>query len=113
MVLVLDDLHWADGQTLSLLKHVAAATPDSGLLVIGTYRESDLDRGHILADVLADLHRVDGVERLSLEGLGSDDVAELVVAVGLETDAVGHELAGEIVQETDGNPFFVAEPYAT
>ena len=110
MVLVLDDLHWADGQTLSLLKHVAAATPDSALLVIATYRESDLDRGHTLADVLADLRRVEGVERLSLQGLGSDDVAELVVAVGgLETDAVGHELAGEIVEETDGNPFFVAE----
>ena len=68
VLLVLDDLHWADSQTLSLLKHVAAATSDSALLVLGIYRESDLDRGHPLADALADLHRLDGVERRALRG---------------------------------------------
>ena len=110
VVLVFDDLHWADSLTLSLLKHVAAETADSALLLLGTYRESDLDRGHPLADVLASLRRVNGVERLSLHGLGVDDVAELVAAIaGLEMDAVGLELSHEIVQETDGNPFFVAE----
>jgi predicted ATPase len=63
-----------------------------------------------LADVLANLRRVDGVERLSLPGLGVDDVAALVAAIaGLEMDAVALELVREIVQETDGNPFFVAE----
>ena len=110
VLLVLDDLHWADSQTLSLLKHVAAATADSPLLVLGTYRESDLDRGHPLGDALADLHRLDGVEHRALQGLGVDEVAELVAAAtGLELDAAGLELAREIAQETDGNPFFVAE----
>jgi len=110
VLLVLDDLHWADGETLSLLKHVAAGTPDSALLMLGTYRESDLDRGHPLGDALADLHRLDGVEHRALEGLGVDEVAELAAAeTGLEMDAAGLELAGEIGQETDGNPFFVAE----
>src|SRR4029078_536492 len=50
LVIVLDDLHWADGQSLSLLRHVAVAVPRSALLVLGTYRESDLDRDHPLAD---------------------------------------------------------------
>ena len=110
VVLVFDDLHSADSQTLSLLKHVAAETADSALLLLGTYRESDLDRGHPLADVLANLRGVDGVERLALHGLGVDEVAELGAAIaGLEMDGVGLELAHEIVQETDGNPFFVAE----
>lgn len=110
VLLVLDDLHWADSQTLSLLKHVAAATSDSALLVLGIYRESDLDRGHPLADALADLHRLDGVERRILRGLEVDEIAEVVAAVaGIEMDAAGLELAHDVAQETDGNPFFVAE----
>lgn len=110
MLLVLDDLHWADSQTLSLLKHVAAATSDSALLVLGIYRESDLDRGHPLVDALADLHRLDGVERRALGGLEVDEIAEVVAAVAsIEMDAAGLELARDVAQETDGNPFFVAE----
>jgi class 3 adenylate cyclase len=110
VLLVLDDLHWADSETVSLLKHVAAETADSALLVLGTYRGSDVDRGHPLADALADLHRLDGVEHRALQGLGVDEVAQLVAtATGLEMDAAGLDLAREIAQETDGNPFFVAE----
>ncbi len=110
VLLVLDDLHWADRQTLSLLKHVTAATADSAVFLLGIYRDSDLDRGHPLADALADLRRLDGVERRALHGLEVDEVTEVVAAVaGLEMDAVGLELAHEVAQETDGNPFFVAE----
>jgi class 3 adenylate cyclase len=110
VLFVLDDLHWGDRQTLSLLKHVAAATADSALFLLGIYRDSDLDRGHPLADALADLRRLDGVERCALHGLEVDEVTEVVAAVaGLEMDAVGLELAREVAQETGGNPFFVAE----
>ena len=110
VVLVLDDLHWADGQTLSLLKHVAMAPVHPALLVLGIYRESDLDRRHPLTDLLADLRRVEGVERLALHGLGVDEVAEMMAAAaGHEIGAVGLQLAQEVTQETDGNPFFVAE----
>jgi class 3 adenylate cyclase len=110
MLLTLDDLQWADTQTLALLKHVAAATADSALLVLAIYRESDLQRGHPLADAIADLRRLDGVERRVLRGLETDEVAELVSAVaGLEMDRVGRRLANEVTQETDGNPFFIAE----
>lgn len=110
VLLVLDDLHWAESQTLSLLRHVAAGVTDSALLILGTYRESDVERGHPLGDALENLHRLDGVERCAMDGLKVDDVAELVsAATGLELDAAGLELAREIAQETDGNPFFVAE----
>src|SRR5262245_24779163 len=111
LMLVLDDLHWADRETLSLVKHVAATTTDSALLLLGTYRESDLDRKHPLADVLADLHRLDGAEQRTLQGLAVDEVAAMVSTVGgLEIDnGVGLELARQVAQETDGNPFFVTE----
>jgi class 3 adenylate cyclase len=110
VLLTLDDLQWADPQTLALLKHVAAATADSALLILAIYRESDLQRGHRLADAVADLQRLDGVERRGLRGLETEEVAEVVSAVaGLELDDTGRRLASEVAQETDGNPFFVAE----
>src|SRR4051812_17677546 len=110
VLLTLDDLQWADPHTLALLKHVAGATADSALLILAIYRESDLDRGHPLADVIADLQRLDGVERRGLRGLGTDEVAEVVSAVaGLEMDSIGRSLASEVAQETNGNPFFVGE----
>jgi class 3 adenylate cyclase len=109
-VLVLDDLQWADAQTLSLLKHVVTSTPASPLLVLASCRESNLDRDHPLRGVLAELRRVEGVERLPLRGLDVEDIAEVMAAAaGHEMDTVGVELAREIGRETDGNPFFVAE----
>lgn len=110
VVLVLDDLHWADVHTLSLLKHVAITPMRLALLVLGIFRESDLDRRHPLSDLLTDLRTAEGVERLALRGLGVDEVAEMMAAVpGQEIDTVGLQLARELTQETDGNPFFVAE----
>jgi len=73
------DLHWADGETLSLLKHVAAGTADSALLVLGTYRESDLDRGHPLRNALADCAGWTEWSSARCE-VGADEVAELVSA---------------------------------
>jgi class 3 adenylate cyclase len=110
VVLVLDDFHWADGQSVALLKHIARATEQSALEVIVTYRESDLGKDHPLSALLADLHRVPGVERIALHGLGADEVAQiLAAAAGHELDEDGLELAGEIAIETGGNPFFVGE----
>ena len=78
--------------------------------MIVTYRDSDLAKDHPLTGVLADLRRVDGVERIALHGLGADEVAELLSAgAGHELDQDGLALAGEIATETDGNPFFVGE----
>jgi class 3 adenylate cyclase/tetratricopeptide (TPR) repeat protein len=110
LAIVLDDLHWADGQALSLLKHVVEQTRDVPLLIVGSYRESDLDRAHPLTSVLADLRRCEGIERIQLDGLGTDEVVQLMsAAAGHEMDELGTKLAGEIVEETGGNPFFVGE----
>ncbi len=110
LVLVLDDLHWAGRPTLLLVRHLIR-TPDAlRLLVIGTYRDTDLDRSHPLAEVLADLRREPGVERLALRGLDPDGVASFLEAAGGQAlDEPGQVLAAAIAQETEGNPFFVGE----
>ena len=110
LVLILDDLHWADKQTLSLLTRVVSAGAGTRLLILGAYRDSDLTRGHPLTEVLASLRREHGVSRLQLSGLqGPDIVALMEAAAGHQLDATGQRLAHEILRETDGNPFFVSE----
>jgi class 3 adenylate cyclase len=110
LCLVLDDLHWADAQSVALLKHLLRSTEQVALEVLITYRDSDLGKDHPLTAVLADLRSLQGVQRLALHGLGADEVAEIMTAVaGHELDPDGVELAGQIAAETDGNPFFVAE----
>ena len=79
-------------------------------MVLGTYRDSDLGHDHPLTALLADLHRDQGGERMTLTGLESEDVVALMeAAAGQELDADGRELADEIARETAGNPFFAGE----
>lgn len=110
LCVVLDDFHWADGQSVTLLKHVARAVEQCPLLVIVTYRDSELSKEHSLTGVLADLRRIEGVARIALSGLRADEVAELLAATaGHDLDTDGLELAGSLATETGGNPFFVGE----
>ncbi len=109
VVLVLDDIHWADKPTLLLLRHVLRA-PRMRLLVLATYRDTDLDRSHPLSGVLADLRREPGVERLDLQGLDMGEVEAFVGgAAGHELDDAGMNLVRALHNETEGNPFFVGE----
>ena len=110
VVLVLDDLQWADKGSLLLLRHLASADPTMRVLVLGTYRDSELSTTDALVDTLAALHRLDGITRVDLVGLAHGGVVALMEAgagYGLDEAAVG--LAHAIHRETDGNPFFVSE----
>ena len=110
LFVALDDFHWADGQSVALLKHVARTVERSALLLAVTYRDSDLVKDHPLTGALADLRRLEGVERIALQGLGPDEVAQmLAAAAGHELDEHGLALASEIATETGGNPFFAGE----
>jgi hypothetical protein len=110
LLLILDDLHWADQPSLSLLRHVMNAGASMRLMVLGIYRDSDLSRDHPLTALLADLHRDQGGERIKLTGLRGEDVLALMeTAAGHELDEHGRALAMQITQETDGNPFFTGE----
>ena len=111
VVLLLDDLHWADQPSLRLLRHVVANTSASRLLILGTYRDAELSASHPLTDALVALAREPtGVSTLDLLGLGDSEVIALMEsAAGHQLDDAGVRLAHQLYRETDGNPFFVAE----
>ena len=110
VVLVLDDLHWAGKPTLLLLRHLLRDTDPLRVLILGTYRDTDLARTHPLAELLADLRREPAVERIRVAGLDTSGVKALVeAAAGHDIDADEAALAELIHDETDGNPFFVSE----
>jgi DNA-binding CsgD family transcriptional regulator len=107
MVVVLDDLHWADGGSLGLIEHLSRFAGTQSLLVVATYRDAELQRGHPLDDLLASLRRERCFLRLRLRGLGRGEVAQLVEATTNRT--LPAPVAGAIAHETGGNPFFVEE----
>ncbi|HLX87875.1 MAG TPA: AAA family ATPase [Acidimicrobiales bacterium] len=110
VVLVLDDLQWADPGSLALLRHLAASAQAMRVLVLGTYRDNELSRSHPLFDTLGALRRQSAVARIELAGLDdSGVVAFLEAAAGQTLDAAGVDLAHAVYRETDGNPFFVYE----
>ena len=77
-MIVLDDLHWADEPSLHLLSFVARRLADTGLLIVGTYRDVELGRHHHLAETLEDLAGVDGARRVSLRGLAPRAIADYI-----------------------------------
>ncbi len=110
VVLVLDDIHWAEAPTLHLLRHLARATADARLLVLATARHVDADAAPDLADALAELRRQDGVTRVQLGGITTDEIEELIAGLvpGVSAPAT-RALAGALADLTDGNVFLVAE----
>jgi class 3 adenylate cyclase len=110
VMLVLDDLHWADKPTLQLLRHIVTHTGSTRLLVAGTYRDAELSAAHPLIDALGDLRREPAVTVLPLSGLDDTAVVSLMEsAAGHTLDEEAIALAHAVYRETDGNPFFVSE----
>ncbi|HJV09710.1 MAG TPA: AAA family ATPase, partial [Acidimicrobiales bacterium] len=102
LVLVIEDLHWADEASVRLLEFLAQDRRPRRLAVIGTYRDTDLDPSHPFARSLADLVR-DGLH-LALAGLGKRDIGALVAAMGFEEGQVP-----ALHRRSGGNPFFLRE----
>lgn len=105
LVLVLDDLHWADPPSLEVLRFFASRPDAASILVIGTYRDTEV--GSELSDLLADLVRQPLVGRLELEGLDERELADLIA--GTTGTEVGQALIAALRDRTEGNPFFVSE----
>ena len=107
VVVVLDDLHWADRSTLLLLRHLLRSRPHSRLLVIGTYRAVELAPEGPLASAIADLRREHLFSELELAGLTEPEVAALVARRrGADPDPA---FVRALHEETEGNPFFAEE----
>ena len=106
-VLVLDDLHWADKPSLLLLQFMARELRGSRLLVLGTYRDVELRRGHPLSQTLGELTREGLTQRILLRGLTEGDVKRFIeVTAGVQPPET---LVEAVYRETEGNPFFVNE----
>jgi predicted ATPase len=104
MLLMLEDLHWADQGSLHLLEFIAQEVADHGVLILATYRDNQIAQP--LAQTLGELGRL-AVRRIPLSGLTLDGTAVLMTTIS------GSQPTKEIVQavhaKTDGNPFFVTE----
>ena len=110
VVLIVDDLQWADTASLELLRHVLASDALSRVLVLATYRDSETFSSGSLVDTLAELRRLPGVSRIELAGLDMTGVVALLEAgAGHPVGEDGSSLARAIYRETDGNPFFATE----
>ncbi len=107
ILLVLDDLHWADKPTLLLLRHVIRSARTASFCIVATYRESELDRTHPLAEMLVGLRHEGRVTRFVLRGLGVAQVTTLVDSI-VGPDAP-RPLPDLVMECTDGNPFFATE----
>jgi len=111
VLLVLDDLHWAAKPTVLLLRHVLRSAEPMRLLVVVTYRDTDIGRGDPLTEFLADLRREGVGERVPLLGLDRAGVGAFLEAAAGHSlpDDEDEELIRAVWEETEGNPFFVAE----
>ena len=104
LLLVIDDLHWADRGTLLLASFVLRSARPGPLAIVGTYRDTELGRRSPLTGALADLQRDGALDRIGLRGLQEDEVADLARSL-LGAD----EVAARVHARTGGNAFFVEE----
>lgn len=110
VLLILDDLHWAESPDAKLLKHLVKASGQTPMLILGTFRDSDLAGNAPLTALLADLRREPSVERIALTGLDEEGIIRLVTAAaGHDLDAQGLDFARAVHRETEGSPFFATE----
>jgi tetratricopeptide (TPR) repeat protein len=110
VLLVVEDMHWADSGTLSLLRHVARRARQSRLLIVATFRDTEVhaEQSSPLSQVLNDFNHERLAEFLDLPRLNRDQTGDLLAAL-LAPGQVGPEVAESVYRETEGNPFFVEE----
>ena len=110
MVLVLDDIHWADASSLAMLVALLRNAERGRLLLVGTYRDVEVDRRHPLGAALGDLRRLTNVETMVLRGLDFDEVVAMTEAMlDRELGPTADDTLRQLVDTTQGNPFFLHE----
>jgi DNA-binding CsgD family transcriptional regulator len=107
VLLVVEDLHWADQSTRDLLSFLFGRGFEAPVALIGSYRSDDLHRRHPLRRLVAVWARMSGVERVQVDPLGRADVRRLVAQ--LHPDPLPEERVRDIVGRAEGNAFFVEE----
>lgn len=110
VVLVVDDVQWADRETLLLLKYLVRAPAPARLALLLTYRSTDLADDHPLSDLLGSLRADETFTQIDLQGLGQAEILALTAELaGTELPAPLLELSRALAGETRGNAFFTTE----
>jgi DNA-binding CsgD family transcriptional regulator len=109
LVILLDDLHWADPASLDLLRAVARAARAHALLMVGTYRDDEVSRDHPLATLLPLLVREAGADRIALRPLAPDAIRDLVAARFALAPPDAARLVDYLQGRAEGNPFYLGE----
>ncbi|MFY9615692.1 MAG: AAA family ATPase [Candidatus Dormiibacterota bacterium] len=109
VLLVLEDLHWVDRGSLLLLQFLVRELPTANLMILGTYRDNEVDKRHPLSLAMADMRRDANVQRIYLGGLSVDEVGDMLEAEsGHEIDERALAVVHAVHQQTEGNPLFVS-----
>ncbi|MBB3083358.1 ATP-binding protein [Geodermatophilus sabuli] len=106
LLLVLEDVHWADRSSRDLLRYLLARLAEEPVALVVSYRADDLHRRHPLRPLLAELVRLPGVDRLELEPLPDAAVGELVRGLA---DGVPEKTVDDVVARAEGNAFYAEE----
>jgi len=112
LLLFVDDLQWADQASLSLLHYLVRLLGRERVLILGCYRETELDRAYPLAEALDDWNRERAAVRVHLKRLPSDATSAML-SVLLGDECLSEEFCADIHRETEGNPFFIEEVVKT
>ncbi len=107
LILVIDDLHWADKSSLLLLSHICRKLSQQAILVIGTYRDIEITRKHPLFESLGDISRQANLRRIALKGLSEKEVTGFIENTVSTT--LSPEILRSLYEKTEGNPLFVSE----
>jgi len=108
LLVVLDDLQWTDQSSLLLLHYLARGLYRESLLLLGAYRDTDIDERHPLPPVLTELNRERLLQSVQLKRMSFDETSEMIKRI-LEQDDVPKEFCELVYEKTRGNPFFVEE----
>ena len=109
LVLVLEDLHWAGSTALQLLAYLVEQTADARILLLASHRTTAPDRSRPLAQAIAPLYRLDGVRRLDLAGLDTEDITDYLIRESGVSAGRARACAAVLRDQTGGNPFFLRE----
>jgi tetratricopeptide (TPR) repeat protein len=108
LLVILDDLQWTDQTSLLLLHYLARGVYGESLLLLGAYRDTDVDEKHPLSPVLTELNRERLLQSVQLKRMSFEDTLEMIKRI-LEQDDVPKEFCQLVYGKTRGNPFFAEE----
>jgi len=108
LLVILDDLQWTDQSSLLLLHYLARGVQKEPMLLLGTYRHTDIDEKHALSPVLTELNRERLLQPIRLRRMSPNDTSEMIKQI-LGQDDVPREFCESLYEKTGGNPFFIEE----